>query len=191
MVTYTGRYINPRLLDPERDIDITDIGQGLSKTCRYAGQCQGFYSVAQHSVHVYEQVREWAKQRVTIGAKDLDDLALCKIALLHDAPEAYLGDLVRCVKVGLPDYDALEEKVWQAVCLKFGLQWGPLELPQPVKEADYRMCVTERNCIIGEQDTQWDLEQKWPPYHMVVDPWPPEKAYEMFMRAFHSLYPGC
>src|SRR5438128_12538670 len=78
MQTYTGRAFYP--LDPRLDdICIEDIAHALSMLCRYGGQCQEFYSVAEHSVlmsyAVNPQHALWA--------------------LLHDATESYMGDLIR------------------------------------------------------------------------------------------------
>lgn len=79
--TYTGRRVdpfNPRI----QDINIHDIAAGLSKICRFNGQCLEFYSVAQHSVILSHCVPN----------------SLAMYALLHDAEEAYLGDFQRPLK---------------------------------------------------------------------------------------------
>src|SRR3954452_7535501 len=84
--TISGRFVNP--LDPDLDqIDIGDITRALANTCRFGGHCRSFYSVAQHSVIVSELV----EQR---GGDPEDVFA----ALMHDAAEAYLGDMPHPVK---------------------------------------------------------------------------------------------
>ena len=81
ILTYTGRRYWPA--SPVTDhVCAEDIARGLSLTCRFAGQCQHFYSVAEHSINVMRLVPQEHK--------------LC--ALLHDAPEAYLGDMSRPLK---------------------------------------------------------------------------------------------
>lgn len=177
MVTHTGKYIDPYNLKPE-DIDIIDIAQGLSKLCRYAGQCEGFYSVAEHSVLVAQQV--W---------KATHDFNLTRIALLHDAPEAYIGDLVRCVKARLDQYQDLEYRIWSCMAEKWfnpfydGLcNW---DLPDEVKEADQRMCVTERLAIISEKSAVWDLQTRYKPYTGVeIECLEPRLAFNYFKNAF-------
>lgn len=82
VVTYTGKHID--LLDPKpEDIDIHDIAHSLSMQCRYNGHTPEFYSVAQHSLEVSYAVS--AKPSALAG-------------LMHDAHEAYAGDIVRPVK---------------------------------------------------------------------------------------------
>jgi len=88
-----------------------DIAHALSLMCRANGHFVHFYSVAQHSLNCYhEAVARDLSKRIQLGC------------LLHDASEAYLGDLTRPVKAYLPDYvtmvDDLQEKIW----LRFDLQ---------------------------------------------------------------------
>src|SRR5690242_11754504 len=81
MQTYTGRRFWP--LDPRvDDIDIGDIAHHLSLVCRFAGACREFYSVAQHCV----------------GVSYVCDPKDALWGLLHDAAEAYVGDMVRPLK---------------------------------------------------------------------------------------------
>jgi len=81
--TFTGKKFFPFAPHPHQ-IDIRDIAHGLSLLCRFSGQCPYFFSVAEHSIYV------------------ADNLKL--EGLLHDASEAYLADLPRPVKIGLPEY---------------------------------------------------------------------------------------
>ncbi len=80
---YGNKLINLSDLKPE-DVDIKIIANALSKTCRYNGQCHRFYSVAEHSLKVYRIVK-----------KLIDDSpVILQYALLHDAHEAYTGDII-------------------------------------------------------------------------------------------------
>ena len=83
---------------------IEDIAHGLANICRYAGQCRKFYSVAEHSVLVSE----------TAVGLEFD-------ALLHDAAEAFMGDITRPLKQMLPEYKKIEKDVEEAILTKFGL----------------------------------------------------------------------
>ena len=89
--TYTGKKFYPYDPRPEQ-ICIEDIAHGLSMLCRFAGQCRFFFSVAEHSIAVAH----------------LLPANLKLFGLLHDASEAYLADLPRPVKAGLPEYRAIE-----------------------------------------------------------------------------------
>lgn len=85
--THTGRYVRPLAMNFD-DIILEDIVHHLSNICRYTGACPGFYSVAQHSVMVMKHVRR----------RHPHDLQLQRLALLHDAPEAYINDMASPVK---------------------------------------------------------------------------------------------
>lgn len=119
--THSGAALD--LLAPHPDsIVFDDIVRGLSRTARFNGQTIRFYSVAQHSLLVADILKAW-------GA----DMATQRLGLLHDAPEAYLGDIARPIKLLLPDYKRLEGQVWEAVAQRFGV---PTDLPAIVKDAD-------------------------------------------------------
>ena len=94
IMTYSGTPIAP--LDPTPDdIKVVDIAHALAMTCRWAGHCHTFYSVAEHSVRV-------ADLCVALGEKEglskaeLKDLEM--LGLMHDATEAYVGDIPRPIK---------------------------------------------------------------------------------------------
>lgn len=169
MVTYTGKYVRPFDMHPG-DIDIHDIAHGLSNCCRFAGQCKWFYSVAQHSY---------------LMARMLENRTMAKIALLHDATEAYLGDLTTAVKRGLPDYQKAEDNLWRVIAQKFEL---PYELPQEVIIADYRMLVAERIQLIGEQNRRWKIEWDYAPYDIHISPMTPADASLYFQSSFRVLF---
>lgn len=116
--TYTGKSVD--LLDPSPGtICIEDIAHALSRICRYKGHTEKHYSVAEHCIHVSQQVNE--------------DFAL--EGLLHDATEAYLQDLSRPLKVALRTetgrgadlqylrsaYDILEDRMQAVIAARFGV----------------------------------------------------------------------
>lgn len=168
MVLGNGRRFN--FLDPRPDdIEIYDIVRGLSKLCRYCGQCRGFFSVAQHSVLVAKCVPARFKLE----------------ALLHDSAEAYLGDIIQPVKRFLPEFRRMEQHVWRAIAAAFNL---PEQMSPEVKEADRRMMVTEKRCLFPDHTPEWQLEKQG------VVPYPGLKftglhhdaAREGFMIAFQT-----
>jgi hypothetical protein len=121
----SGRRLD--LLDPAPlDIEIADIAHGLAFVARWNGQTRGDwpYSVAEHSLLV-----ETLFARANPGIAPRWRLA----ALLHDAPEYVIGDMISPVKAAVgPGYRALDERLAAAVHLRFGL---PALLPDPVKAA--------------------------------------------------------
>lgn len=154
-------------LDPDPiDIDIVDIAHALSLICRYNGHCREAYSVAQHSVLVSERVPEECAFE----------------GLLHDASEAYLGDMVRPLKLGMPEYRRAEEHLEKIIAMKYGLRFP---WPEPVKIADNRMLATERRDILPV------FREDWPnygePYPEPVVPWSAPVAEARFLLRFHDL----
>lgn len=107
ITTHRGRRIDYKNFSAE-DVKIEDIAHALSHVCRFGGHSSRHYSVAEHSLLVAEMVP--------------DDMKLA--ALLHDASEAYISDIVSPVKRMLPDYRKLENQIELAIDEKFGLNWG-------------------------------------------------------------------
>jgi uncharacterized protein len=121
----SGRRLD--LLDPSPlDIEITDIAHGLARVARWNGQTQGdhAFSVAQHSLLVEEIFSSLTK-----GATPADRMA----ALLHDAPEYVIGDMISPFKAVVGGgYKVVETRLQHAIHQRFGL---PTELPEPLKKA--------------------------------------------------------
>ena len=176
MVLFSGKYVNPAKMTTA-DIDIIDIAHGLSNICRFAGQCITYYSVAQHSRIMAEMIH-----------RQTGDKRMALTALLHDGSEAYLCDLVRCVKALVPDYCRLEDYVQSRIIFKFNLLIGSTinELPPVVKEADMRMCLTERHQLISDKKTVWDLEAVCQPYGIELVTEYPRHAERLFLAAFEK-----
>lgn len=172
IVTYTGERFFPMDPRPE-EISILDVAHALSNICRFGGHVNRFYSVAQHCV--------LAARKVNCHG---DDVALW--ALLHDASEAYLGDMVKPLKNSMPAFEAVEAKVMLAVASKFGL--CAVEPPQ-VKVIDRQLCVTEARDLIG-LNKWWNPWKDVEPLHETIEPLAPEKAREEFMLTFDYLYKG-
>lgn len=138
--TYTGRQFWPT--DPRADeIHLKDIAHALSNQCRFAGHCNCFYSVAEHSLEV---------SRLCDGDLDAEIWGL-----LHDAAEAYLVDLPRPIKyseVGL-GYREAEACVSLCVADRFSLPWP---MPQSVHHADNVMLATEMKQLMAVPPAPWE-----------------------------------
>ena len=163
-----GSYFD--FLDPSGSVfSIEDIAHGLSMTCRFAGQCSRFYSVAQHSVHVASLV----------------PAADAYAALMHDAAEAFIGDVSKPLKDLLPEYRVIEDQVEAAIARRFHL---PDRLPASVKEADIVMLATEQLQLMCNRD-DWNYTRGRQPADLQIPTWSPGKAKAEFLSTFERLKP--
>lgn len=133
--TYTGHIID--LVNPRpKDVDIKDIARALAMSVRFSGHLDGFMSVATHSINV---------KRLLQSLNESVEVQM--YGLLHDATEAYLGDVVRPLKCMLPSYKKLEKNMMRAILkglnLRQLLKLTAQQLRQ-VKNADNCLLLTER-----------------------------------------------
>lgn len=167
ILTYGGHYFN--FMDPQNsEITITDIAHGLSNICRFNGHVKSFYSVAQHSVAV----------SLLVPA----EYAL--VGLLHDATEAYIGDVTRPLKRMIPGYTRIERLVEKAIFDRFGLE---LPLPQCVKEADVIMLRTEQRDLMAPHDDEWHDTKGVISMSKVIVPMLPKDAENLFLERFLQI----
>lgn len=147
MQTYTGKRFDPLNPDPTL-IDIEDIAHALSNICRFGGHSSRFYSVAEHSVLVGEAL--WNLHHDA-------DLALA--GLLHDAAEAYLGDVPRPLKYR-PEFEAYrqaEYKLELHVIDRFDLKRGFGD-PE-IKRVDNAILADEAREFMGNPGEAWGLTE--------------------------------
>lgn len=166
-------------LDPRpEEIRIEDIGPQLARICRFGGALRAevaFYSVAQHCCLVSDHLPPELRLE----------------GLLHDAHEAYIGDMVKPLKLNLwklgIDWKALEHPLELAVRRRFGL---PDEMTPEVKRQDYLAVATEHLAVqhvTGEVDWGKLPKDTWPEG---ITPWSPLEAQWEFMHRFNHLYKG-
>ena len=163
--SYEMRQIHPRFMKPE-DVDILDIAHSLSLICRFNGHCNWHYSVAQHSLVVSKNLPEHLQFQ----------------GLMHDATEAYCGDMVRPLKVDLPAYQKIEQDIWIAICQRYGL---PEELDPLIKIADDRALMTERRDVRRQSGHAWAIKEL--PYKERITRISNEEAESKFLVAFEYL----
>jgi hypothetical protein len=154
----------------ESAFTIEDIAQGLANICRYSGQCSSFYSVAEHSLLVSEVAAGFEFE-----------------ALLHDAAEAFMGDITRPLKQMLPEYRRIEREVESAIFGRFGV---PSPLPPEVKTADLRVLAAEQRQIMPKGTDGWVRSQKVVPAQVVVRHLPPDEAKRAFLAKYETLRPA-
>ena len=120
------------ILDPRpEEIEIEAIAHALSQLVRFTGQIRKLYTVAQHCLQVSKIVRP--------------ELAL--EGLLHDAAEAYVGDVVTPLKAMLPGYQVIEDRIHLAIASRFDLATDPVTLAE-VKQADLIALSTEKRDLM-------------------------------------------
>ena len=140
--TFSGRRYYP--IDPRADeIHLIDIAHSLSNTCRYNGHSRLFYSVAEHSILLARYVLDNGIETFHHNIK-----SLASWALLHDAQEAYLGDLPQPLKHGTDMgilFQIKEELNVKTVAQRFHLL-GP-KTPHPIDEFDRRILLDEKDAL--------------------------------------------
>lgn len=153
---------------PGANFGVSDIATALSNICRFAGHLQDFYSVAQHSVLCSELVApEFAFE-----------------ALMHDAAEAYIGDVTAPLKALLPDYREIEERVERMIRKAYGLP--PIQ-SREVKKADLIMLATERRDFGLDDGTPWPILEGIEPACIVIKPLLPHEARKLFLERYDAL----
>ena len=166
--TYTGRQFWP-LAPHVQDLDIRDIAHSLSLQCRFNGHCRVFYSVAEHSVRVADQLPP--------------ELALW--GLLHDAAEAYLGDLTRPLKSQAQAdwFNAAEDRLLELIATHYGLAWP---MPRAVRGADDVLLVTEARDLMAPPPEPWRLDAE--PLTEIIRPLSPAEAEALYLERFDALH---
>lgn len=169
--TNDGHYFN--ILEPcPSTISIQGIAHALSHICRFTGHVSQFYSVAQHS----------------IMASLIVPSDMAREALLHDAAEAYIGDVSTPLKMLLPEYKAIEKNVERVIAERFALEWAPTTQAL-VKKADLIMLATEKRDFFMhvEGEREWKCLDGIEPLGLTLKPWPPEKARLAFIQRAEEL----
>ena len=179
----SGRRLD--LLDPSpMDIEIEDIAHGLARVARWNGQTTGEhpFSVAQHSVVVEEivaHIRPDVEPRWRLAA------------LLHDASEYVIGDMISPFKAALGvDYRTFEERLESAIHTRFGLPARtPATIKRLIKRADRACAFFEATQLAGFSHAESLAFFDAPPagYTLKIDPLPPAQAQARYIQRYNVL----
>jgi hypothetical protein len=171
IVTRSSQYFD-YLRPHDYDYQIEEIAHALSNLCRFTGHGNKFYSVAEHSVLVSNIVPE--------------EFAL--EALLHDATEAFVGDVASPLKALLPDYKVIEKNIYKCIANTFGI---PMVMSKEVHEADNLAYWIERSQLcFTTPDTLTPLLNKENAYRgnsVSLKVFPPKEAYSNFLQRYVDL----
>jgi 5'-deoxynucleotidase YfbR-like HD superfamily hydrolase len=179
----SGRRLD--LLDPSpMDIEIEDIAHGLARVARWNGQTTGehAFSVAQHSIVVEEimaHIQPDIEPRWRLAA------------LLHDASEYVIGDMISPFKAALGvDYRTFEDRLETAIHIRFGLPAKtPGAIKTLIKQADRACAFFEATQLAGFGHAE-ALDIFDPPpagYTLSIDPWAASLAQQRYVQRFHVL----
>ncbi len=183
----SGRRLD--LLDPSPlDIEIADIAHGLARVARWNGQTSGthIFSVAQHTLLVEAVMRALAPRI---------DTRLRLAALLHDAPEYVIGDMISPFKAVLGgDYKVVEKRLLAAIHVRFGLppELGD-EVTRQIKKADQGAAYLEATELAGfagaEAKRLFGRDPGLPEAvkQDYLTPWSAAKAEKRFLARFKAL----
>ena len=171
------------------DVEIADIAHGLARVARWNGQTSGthIFSVAQHTLLVEAVMREQAP-RV--------DARVRLAALLHDAPEYVIGDMISPFKAVLGgDYKAVEKRLLAAIHIRFGLppELSP-DITRQIKDADRGAAYLEATELAGfapaEAKRLFGRDPGLPPATRqdYLTPWSAAKAEKQFLARFKAVF---
>ncbi len=180
----SGRRLD--LLDPSPlDVELSDIAHGLARVARWNGQTNGdhAFSVAQHSLVVEEIFR-----RQFSATPDE-----CQVALLHDAPEYVIGDMISPFKAVVGGgYKLVEKRLEGAIHLRFGLPAAtPAALKARIKKADQIAAFFEATVLagfsLGEAQKLFGQPRGITREMIPIDPLPAIEAQKRFAERFLSI----
>jgi hypothetical protein len=186
--TVSGQDVDLVDTDPA-SIDINDIATALSQQARYNGHARSFYSVAEHSVRVAVRVRELVPPGNLFAAR------LELHGLLHDAHEAYVGDVVTPFKrvlnglAGRDIFAQAEDAVRIAVARKFELElmYPTRKDPLVVQRADAELYVTEKRDIMPNVPGEREWRRPYAPLNETIYPWGAATARVLFLDHFDRI----
>lgn len=171
MTTFTGKRFFPLAPHPD-DICIEDIAHHLAFSNRFGGATRQSYSIAQHSIHVSRLVPP--------------ELAL--LGLMHDAPEAYIGDMVHPLKVAMSRFKSVEFRLWEVIAKKFDLPITDPSSNPALKQADIKACMTERRDLLNSSGHKWVAEyEAVEPDEEYIFPLSAQMAESAFLSRFNVL----
>ncbi len=168
-----GHYVDLANPDPST-IEVKSIAAALSKVCRFGGHCPQFYSVAEHCIHA----------TALACSEGYTGDALVAV-FLHDAAEAYIGDMVKPLKVTMPQYGEAEQRIEAAIQAAFGVDFS--KWMDVIKRFDRAMLKAEKVTMWPEDTENWagfsEIEDRVVKFQF----WEPSQAEMQFLAMARTL----
>lgn len=168
-----GHYVDLANPDPAT-IEVKSIAAALSKVCRFGGHCPKFYSVAEHCIHA----------TALACSEGYAGDALTAV-FLHDAAEAYIGDMVKPLKVTMPQYGEAEQRIEAAIQAAFGVDFS--KWMEVIKRFDRAMLKAEKVTMWPEDTEKWagfsEIEDRVVRFQF----WEPSEAEIQFLAMARTL----
>jgi len=172
--TFTGVLFDPLALQPGQ-VRLLDIAVGLGHQARFNGQTAYFYSAAEHSlIMAREAGLRWGPEAA-------------RIALMHDAPEAWLGDMIRPLKASMPTFRAAEAAAWRAIAEALKL---PEAIPPQIHALDDEMLATERAALLPNAPAFPGLPAPCPRLGHFIRGMAPAEARVAFLARAREMFEG-
>lgn len=171
--TYSGIFFSPLMPSPD-DISLADIAHALSLLCRANGHFRCFYSVGQHCLACEAEAHAAGLPRETRLA-----------CLLHDASEAYISDITRPVKLGLPEYRVIEKRLQDTIYRRFGIDPENSEIMREVSRIDDAMLYYEF-LALGGHALYYEAPAKVTQPEFEFRPF--EETEKHYMTVFNNLF---
>ena len=153
---------------------IEDIAGALSKLCRFGGQSSSFYSVAEHLILCDE-----------IALKMGCDRDCRRAVIMHDAAEAFCGDVVKPLKIMLESYAKIEQAVEDAVAAAFGIDFAKHK--DVIHKIDTSIRLSERDQLFDPDGVTWSDEAGCERFSVNLNCWNPSRAEYEFLIATGEL----
>lgn len=150
------------------DIHIKDIILGLSNKPHFSGMSKRFFSIAEHSILVKKLLEKYLLEK---EIKHPDLIGVFRYALLHDAAEAYIGDMITPIKLCFPKFKSLES-IWEKVIFE---KFGVTDYKHVVKQFDVEALNIEADCFYNGAK------------HEFINYFLPDKISEIFTHQFENI----
>lgn len=191
----SGRWFD--FADPRPDMfTLRDIAGGLAKECRFARQCEPFYSVAEHCCHCYDlcgdtkYIKHFKGTTPTLDRRTTRYERFC--VLLHDGDEFVMGDIPRPLKALLPDFRRLQTSIGAVIAHKYAVPTDiknrALDFHSPtVKAIDEAMLHCERRQLFEPDSDIWQGEAEAAKVTVKLRCWTPEQAEYEFANRLREI----